>query len=360
MNNFHRPQTSVAILAGGSFSEFNVSLAIAKCAIDSLIDLPEYKLSLFILEQNFEVIECDPVSFLKGTDPASLFKKLKEAPFLYRDSTLARGSVSSLLASAIEDADIIFPLMQGPLGECGAIQGFIKIFNKPFASIDVLASAICKDKEIQKCILKANHLPTLPFKAFKNHERNEIEYGELKHAFGPGLILKPANLGSSVGVEFVENQDEFESALKSIFYMSNKVLIEPYLEHLEYECYVSGDEAIHVQQPIKKMRKGKFITFYDKYFSNERMGPMTTAEYSNAKIEEIKHLAAKAYRACQCDFFARVDVFVDRNEQVYINEINTVPALDTQKNTDLFLFLFNKAIQLHSKRQQFLNLERYI
>lgn len=353
LNRVNQP-TKLCIIAGGSFSEFNVSLAIAKRAIDSLLHLSEFKISLFILEQNFEVIECDPIQFLNETSPEDIFFQLKNRPLLYRKSEIKKGSVAKLLAIAIENSDLIFPLMQGPLGECGAIQGFLKIFNKPFASVDVLGSAVCKDKEIQKRILKSNNIPILPFKAFKSFEKNSIDYRNIVFDFGNNLVLKPGNLGSSIGVELVQNEPEFYQAIDRIFELSNKLIIEPFIKSHEYEFYVTGDDFVSVQAPFLKIMPGKVIQYEDKYLSKERLNTPVAAFFQDEKLAEMKKLVEKSYRVCECDFFARVDIFIDHENRVFVNEINSIPALDTHTNTELFKYLFDFAFTNHSKKQKYL------
>ncbi len=349
-------KTKLCVIAGGSHSEFLVSLVITKFAVESILQLEDYKVSLFVIEQNFNVIECDPLRFLAETTTEDVFTKLEHEPNLYKKSLIQSGSIATVLAPAVEASDLVYPLMQGPLGECGAIQGFLKIFNKPFVSIGHLGSALCKDKEIQKLILQAKGLPIVPYKAFKNHEYFQMNYEEIARELGEVLILKPANFGSSVGIEYVTNRQEFISATERIFNLTDKIIIEKYIYHDEFEFYVFGSQMLRVQQPFEKMQKGKYISYKDKYFSPGRLAPPHQPDFAPEYTQELKEIASRAYQACECDLFARVDLFIDAKKNVYVNEINTIPALDVKNQPELFISLFNLAFNRFAEEQKYLKI----
>lgn len=347
-------KTKICIIAGGSHSEFLVSLVITKLAVESILQLSDYTVSLFVIEQNFNVIECDPAQFLAETTTENVFTTLESDTNIYKKSLIRSGSIATLLAPAIEASDLVYPLMQGPLGECGAIQGFLKIFNRPYVSVGLLGSAICKDKEIQKIVLKAKGLPIVPYRAFKQHEYFQINYLELTRELGETLILKPANFGSSVGIEYVTNIYEFNAATERLFKLTDKILIEKYINHDEFEFYVFGHQHLQVQPPFEKMQKGKFISYKDKYFSPGRLAPPHRPIFSSEYAQELMEIAAKAYQACECDLFARVDLFIDSNKLVYVNEINSIPALDVKNQPELFISLFNLAFRRFEEEQKYL------
>lgn len=345
---------NVCIVAGGSYSEFHVSIAMTKFAIQSLGSVERFKLSLIIIEQDFQVIEQDPYHFIPSVTPDDIFYALEKNPTLYRENAKATGTIASLLAPAVEKADVILPLMQGPLGEDGAIQGFIKIFNKPFASVDVLGSSLCKDKEIQKRILQSNGLPVIPFLAFRASEYFQINYEKVVEQLGQKLMVKPANFGSSFGIEYADNYHSFTQALSKIFEITDKVIIESYVDNLELEFYVSGFNDFKVHSHYKKKLSGKYISYQTKYLTKTDNNDYAPPEFTPQKKAELDSIAMAAYKVCECNLYARVDLFLTPDGKVFVNETNTIPTIDNGANTAFFSYVIDMAFERHKWNQKYL------
>ncbi|MCL6458162.1 MAG: D-alanine--D-alanine ligase [Gorillibacterium sp.] len=225
--------------------------------------------------------------------------------------------------------DVVFPLLHGTFGEDGTIQGLLEMADIPYVGAGVLASAVGMDKVMMKKVFAQEGLPQCMFRYFNRTqwEKDQVFFlMEIEIALGYPCFVKPANLGSSVGISKAENRDELVEAIKLAFKYDRKVIVEENVDAREIEVAILGND-----DPLASVA-GEIITsssFYDykaKYIEGKSV-MVIPAELEPELSERIRELAVRAFSAIDGSGLSRVDFFVDRkNGEVYINEINTMPG----------------------------------
>ena len=251
---------------------------------------------------------------------------------IYRPSLMGRKSMGKI--------DVAFPVLHGTNGEDGVLQGFFELKNLPYVGSNVLGSAIGMDKVIMKMVLKENNIPTVDYVWFTDKEwylnKNAIQ--QKINTLGFPVIIKPANLGSSIGISHANNENELKEAIEMAGSFSTRILVEKMITDLrEINCSVMGSvdkqEASVCEEPL---RSGEILTYEDKYNSNAKgaasKGMESTQRIIPAKIpdeltERIQQMAQKTFRVLNSSGVARLDFLIDKSTNaVYVNEINSIPG----------------------------------
>ena len=245
--------------------------------------------------------------------------------------------------SLIETIDVLFPIVHGTNVEDGALQGYLKTLGVPFVGCDVLASALGMDKYMMKCVWKAAGLPVLDclrvgYKAYM--EAPEAFLDKVEKEIGYPVIVKPIDLGSSVGIRKALNRAELSDAMDYAFQFAHKVLVERAVEHLkEINCSVLGDfdeaQASECEEPVSSDR---ILTYEEKYLKkggskgegSDGMASLSRIIPANISEEErafVRKTAVKAFQALDCCGVSRIDFMMDSaTREIWINEINTIPG----------------------------------
>ncbi len=233
--------------------------------------------------------------------------------------------------------DVVIPALHGTNGEDGALQGLLKLANIPYAGCGVMASAVGMDKIVMKDIFKANGIPTVAYTWFlrKEYESDRTAViarieGKLKFP----LYVKPANLGSSIGISRANDREQLISAIEIAGMYDRKIIVEESIENLiEINCAVLGtDHEVQASVCEQPVSWETFLSFDDKYMRSGSKGMKSAsrnipAPISEEKSDEIKALAMKAFQVLDCSGVSRVDFLMDKNSlAVYVNEINTIPG----------------------------------
>ncbi|MDH5657544.1 MAG: D-alanine--D-alanine ligase, partial [Spirochaetia bacterium] len=219
--------------------------------------------------------------------------------------------------------DVAFPVLHGPFGEDGSIQGIFRHIGLPFVGADVLGSAVGMDKDIMKQILIKARIPTAKYFALRKYENpdSDLYIKEL----GMPIFVKPANMGSSIGVNRAETKEDLLKAIKQAFQYDSKIIIEESIDGREIECSVMGNHHAEASSPGEIVLHSKFYSYDEKYDSSSEAELIIPADLKPETARAIKETAVKTFRELQCSGFARVDFFV-KDEQIYVNEINTLPG----------------------------------
>lgn len=220
--------------------------------------------------------------------------------------------------------DVIFPVLHGPMGEDGTIQGLLRFVGIPCVSAGVLSSAMCMDKEVTKHLLIQASLPTPKFVCVRSHEKHLINYEDVTKKLGSPVFVKPANLGSSVGVHKVKDQDSFYAAIEDAFLYDHKILIEEAIVGREIEVGVLGNENPDVSLPGEAIPDDDWYTYSSKY-EEGKLRFVVPADLPKKTVAAVQNYAKRAFLALSCQGMARVDFFV-RGEEIFINELNTIPG----------------------------------
>ena len=223
----------------------------------------------------------------------------------------------------LKKMDVIFPVLHGPFGEDGSVQGLLKVLNLPFVGAGVLGSAVGMDKDLMKRLFKEAEIPIGKFIVFKMGEK--ISFQKVKKDLGLPLFIKPANMGSSVGIHKIKNEKEFIIGVKDAFQYDTKIIIEEFIEGKEIECSVLGNEKLIASLPGEIISNADFYSYSSKYLDNKSVCEIP-ANLPQNTIKKIKDLAVKVFKTLNCEGMGRVDFFVKKNGGVLVNEINTIPG----------------------------------
>lgn len=305
----------IGILLGGQSGEHQVSLLSAKNIIDA-INKEKYELLLIGISRSGRWRELDSADYLfNANDP----NKIELTFATHNGPIFAEG-----LLNKLAKLDVIFPVLHGPNGEDGTVQGLLQLLNVPFVGSKVLGSAMCMDKDVTKRLLRAVGLPTVKWAALSSP--TGLAYNDAVEELGEVLFVKPANLGSSVGVSKVTNEESYKNALDLAFRYDRKVLVEQGITPMrEIECSVLGNAEPFASLPGETVVHADFYSYAAKYLDINGATPQIPADLRPDQTKEIQNLAVCAFSALNCAGLARVDFFL-RGEEILVNEINTMPG----------------------------------
>ena len=222
--------------------------------------------------------------------------------------------------------DVIFPVLHGPFGEDGTVQGLLKLANIAFVGAGVLGSAIGMDKDVMKRLLRDAGIPIARFLVVNRYSPKEISFDDARNQLGVPLFIKPANFGSSVGIHKVKDREGFERAVCDALNYDNKILIEECIRGREIECSVLGNENPIASVPGEILPRHEFYSYEAKYLDENGALLEIPAKLSPAISERIRQLAIKTFSLLCCEGMARVDFFLRNDEEIIVNEINTIPG----------------------------------
>ena len=319
-----KKKIKVGIIFGGRTAEHEVSLQSAKNVIEA-INRDKYEVVLIGLDKEGKWRLLDEPHFLLNVKNPKLFENSKQSKSVALVPQ-GGGEIDDLISHRPGiSIDVAFPILHGPYGEDGTVQGLLKLADVPFVGASVLGSAISMDKDVMNRLLREAGIPIAGFEVVR-HSDKKPDYQEVVRKLGSPFFIKPANLGSSVGISKVKSEKEFSRALDGAFQYDTKILIEEYIEGREIECSVLGNEHPIASIPGEVMPKHEFYSYEAKYIDEEGAVLQVPADISNSAAEKIKNLAIKAFTILSCEGMARVDFFLRRNGEVLVNELNTIPG----------------------------------
>ncbi|MCD5414494.1 MAG: D-alanine--D-alanine ligase [Clostridiales bacterium] len=224
--------------------------------------------------------------------------------------------------------DVVFPVLHGPYGEDGKIQGMLEMMGRPYVGAGVLASALAMDKAMVKKIFSAEKIPQTKYKVIENYKKLIADdvVGEIESKCSYPVFIKPANLGSSVGINKAKNKQELISAIELASKYDKKVLVEEFIDGREIECAVLGNENPIASLPAEIIPSREFYDYKDKYFEGKSKF-IIPADIGDGLAKRVKDMALKVYKLIDCSGLARVDFFLERKtNRLLVNEINTMPG----------------------------------
>lgn len=321
------PKKRVAVLFGGRSGEHRVSLSSAASVIEAL-DKEKYEvIPVAITQEGRWFLGIEPQKMLAGEPPEALGQPvvLVADPTCSGLAPLREGCVD---VGELQELDVVIPVLHGTYGEDGTVQGLLELANIPYVGSGVFASAAGMDKIMMKTIFAQHGLPQARFKYFlrKEWERNQKAVLLEVEKLGYPLFVKPANLGSSVGVSKAHNREELMRAVELAAAYDRKVIVEEFVDAREVEVSVLGNEDPAASLPGEVVPLNEFYDYEAKYTDgkSQLIIPVSLPEDIVARLQE---LAIKAYKALDCAGMARVDFFLRRGDnEVLVNEINTIPG----------------------------------
>jgi D-alanine-D-alanine ligase len=286
----------VAILAGGRSSEHEISLASARSVLESLD--PE---------------RFDVVTVAIGRDGRW-------------ELGSGDGSVAETLPVPAANApatlgvvDVVLPILHGPFGEDGTVQGLLELAGIPYVGAGVAASALCMDKDLFKKVLRDSGIPVARHVALRDGE-------PARNPFGFPCFVKPARLGSSVGITKAHDEEELDEAVALAYSHDDKILVEEFLDGIEVEVGVLGNREPVASIPGQIVPLGHEWYDYSSKYDEGGMDLVIPPDLPDEVIEQIQRTAIESFRVTECEGMARADCFVIDGERVVVNELNTIPG----------------------------------
>lgn len=315
---------NVGILFGGKSAEHEVSLQSAKNIFDA-IDRNKYTPILIGIDKSGRWLLRDESQFLLNPDDPKQIR-LNESGDSVALIPQSRGVISHIRDLKQEQViDVVFPILHGPFGEDGTVQGLLKLADLPFVGAGVLASAVGMDKDVMKRLLRDGELPIGDFISLKSHEPIP-EFNTIRDKLGLPFFIKPANMGSSVGVNKIHDQREYHSGIQEAFSYDSKILIEEFIAGRELECSVLGNEEPIASVPGEVISSHEFYSYQAKYIDENGAALEIPAKIPESTVKRIQALAIKTFQTLSGEGLSRVDFFLKPNGDVMVNEINTMPG----------------------------------
>jgi D-alanine-D-alanine ligase len=304
----------VAVLAGGRSSEHDISVESARSVIAAL-DPDRYETVVVEIDRRGRWELASGQSQLPRASAETLPVIADSAP-----------------AATLGQVDVVLPILHGPFGEDGTVQGLLELAGVPYVGAGVAASALCMDKDLFKAVLRDRGIPVAQNMTLRDGDPAE-------HPFEYPVFVKPARLGSSVGISKVRDASELEPAVALARRHDDKVLIEEGLSGVEVECGVLGN-----RDPIASV-VGEIVAHADWYdysakYDEGGMDLVIPARISPAADARVRELAVDSFVATECEGMARIDFFVCPDGEVVVNEINTIPGFTS---TSVYAKLFEVA-----------------
>jgi D-alanine-D-alanine ligase len=319
-------KTKVAILFGGRSPEHNISLLSAKNVIDA-IDREKFEPILIGIDKTGKWhLNEGSLQLLNPDDANKVSLVNPNNPILLSQNTNEHSLISQTSQKEISQIDVIFPVLHGTYGEDGTVQGFAKLANIPCVGCGILGSAVGMDKDVCKRLLRDSGIGIADFVTLRKGYNEHISYNKIENKLGNELFIKPANLGSSVGVSYTQNEEEFKKALKYAFEFDPKVIVEEKVVGREIECAVLGNSNPKASAVGEVVPKSSFYSFDNKYIDEDGAALEIPANLDLKTVEKIQDLAVKTFRLLECSGMARVDMFLKSDGDIIINEINTIPG----------------------------------
>jgi len=293
---------------GGRSSEHEVSLASARSVVEAL-DPSRYEVREIGIGR-------DGRWELPRARPAELPGEGIDEP----DASLpvpANGAAPEPFAGV----DVVFPVLHGPFGEDGTVQGLLELAGVAYVGAGVTASALCMDKDLFKSVMRDKGIPVTRSVAARRWDR-----GRVTNPFGYPVVIKPARLGSSVGITIARSRQDFERGIEVAFAHDEKVLLEEYVAGVEVECSVLGNEAPIASLPGEIVPLASDWYDYAAKYDEGGMELVVPARISEEATARVQELAVASFVAADCEGMARVDFFVREDGEVLVNELNTIPG----------------------------------
>jgi D-alanine-D-alanine ligase len=313
----------VGILFGGKSAEHEISLLSAKNVIEAL-DRNKYDPVLIGIDKSGRWLMNQPSQFLlNSTDPKLIAINKTNSQYVALVPQ-SKGRLTSLGGPLDKTVDVVFPVLHGPLGEDGTIQGLLKLANVPFVGAGVLGSAVGMDKDVMKRLLRDAGIPVPKFMVFRHGEKPE--FSSVARTLSLPVFVKPANLGSSVGITKAGDETAFRRAVQNAFRYDSKILVEQAIQGREIECAVLGNEQPVASVPGEIIPSHEFYDYQAKYVDENGARLEAPAKLPPETVKRVQELAVWTFRVVECEGMGRVDMFLKTDGMLLVNEINTIPG----------------------------------
>jgi D-alanine-D-alanine ligase len=355
-------KVKLGLLYGGKSAEHKVSLQTA-LAVNKAIDHEKYDIHpIYITEQG---------EWVRGNQLTGPVQEVKKLELKDGGNAISPVALNKEIFPAHGDKsdqaiDVIFPLLHGPNGEDGTVQGLLELMNIPYVGNGVLASAAGMDKVVMKNVFAQAGLDQVKYVSLirSEWEANQVKaYEKVEEALGYPCFVKPANLGSSVGINKCTDRDSLENAFEEAFMFDRKIIVEEGIIAREVEIAVLGNDYPECSVAGEIVPKKEFYDYKAKYEDGDT-AMIIPAEITKGQYEVMKDMAIRAFKALDCAGLVRADFFLTKEGRVVINEVNTMPGFTPfsmfpllwqhtgVSYPELIEKLVNLAIERHNEKQK--------
>ena len=319
-----KKKINIGILFGGRSAEHEVSLRSAKNVFEA-IDKTKYNPILIGINKTGKWLLKNESNFFSETENPD-FIKLDQASDPVVMIPQGNGELLNLTdASKKLKIDVVFPVLHGSFGEDGTVQGLLKLADLPFIGSNVLGSAVGMDKDVMKRLLRDSGIPVGKFFALKSHETIP-DFQKIKKDLGLPFFVKPANMGSSVGISKINDESEYKEGVLRAFDFDTKIVLEEYIRGREIECSVLGNEEPIASALGEIVLNQDFYSYDAKYEDEQGVVLEIPAKISDRIATQIQELSIKTFQSLSCEGLGRVDFFLKDDGKIIVNEINTIPG----------------------------------
>ncbi len=311
-------RTHLVVLFGGRSAEHDVSCVTATHVLRA-IDTSRYRVTPIGISTDGDWVLAEGAQQALAAGVAALPERLDP-------SGPAVTPVAALAPEADDELTVVLPLLHGPMGEDGTVQGLLELADVAYVGAGVLGSALAMDKAMAKQVLAANGIPQARYRAFADHERTPGLPAELAEELGLPCFVKPANMGSSVGVSKAKTVEQLRDAIDHALTYDEWVLVEEAIAGREIEVAVLGGTAPEASPPGEIIPSAEFYDYEDKYVTDGAQ-LLVPAPLTPAETDTVRGLAVRVFQLLRCDGLARVDFFFEEGGRGFLcNEANTMPG----------------------------------
>lgn len=332
VNRGVRMKLSIGVIFGGNSLEHELSILTAIQAMDN-IDKERYEVVPIYITKDLTIYTGGMLRYIDSYKDFNLIRKYAKRVNLINKEGKFILQTTGLLKREYREIHLAFPIVHGKNTEDGSIVGFLETLGIPYVGSDIFSSSLCQDKVFTKEVLLANNLPVTDYVDFMDYDYRldkDAIFKEIDKLSYP-LIVKPARLGSGIGIEIVNRKEELESSIEKVMQRDSRVLVEEYIENRsEYNMAVLASKGKLIGSVIEKIEKDGVCDYYDKYRkesdTDDTFKRTYPADISKALTEEIEKTSKKVYKVLALKGVARIDYIYDnKNKKLYVNEVNTVP-----------------------------------
>lgn len=318
---------NIGLIYGGRSGEHEVSLQSAKSIFEAL-DKSKYNVFLIGIDKQGHWLLGDPANYLLNAQNPKLIalNKSGSSAITPVNKTVKPEIISLDTGRGMAKIDVFFPIIHGTYGEDGSLQGMLEMLDVAYVGAGVTGSSIGMDKDVQKRLLQAAGINVARFITIRKSQYNKEQINKIVQKFRLPVFVKPANLGSSVGISKAHNNNELERAIVDAFKYDTKVMVEEYIKGREIECSVLGNDEPIASIPGEIIPHHEFYSYEAKYIDENGAGLKIPADLPKKTIKEVQRIAVKVFQTLECYGFARVDFFLTPKGKIYLNEINTIPG----------------------------------
>ena len=354
-------KTNIFVLCGGKSVEHEVSLKSASAIINAI---------------NKEKYNVYPIYITKNGTWCNLGlieNKISNPEDLKRtsDSTVAF-SIGEFLTNDInnKEKNIVFPALHGTNGEDGTIQGLLELLDLPYVGNEVLSSSVAMDKVVTKDLFSKYNIPQgkyISFELYVWRENEDLSYKTVEKEISYPCYVKPANSGSSVGINRVGNLEQLRDAFEEAFRYDDKIIVEKEIVAREMQISVVGNENPKASVPGEFIMERPFFDYNAKYIDGKLI-PVIPARLEPEVSDKVREIAVKAFKILNCHGLARVDIFVSDDNEIFVNEVNTLPgftavsmtpvlwgATDGTTYEELIEILIQLALERYNQKKSIVN-----